>query len=439
VVLTIFLTVTAIWAIVQFRQYGPAHRIVLASGPDFVAYHRYAQRYIEILRREGVTVEERKTDGAFDNIQLLLNPYSGVDVAFVQAGVAPSPPSDRLLMLASLYYEPVWIFYRDPATLTRMSELRGKSIAVGTAGSGTRVLAEQMLAANGVLNNNGSGADNTRSNNTRFVEIGGGDAVAALHAGSVDAAIFVDREKSPQIQSALRDSSIKLLSLDDADAYPRKFTYITKLALPSGTIDLAANLPDREIQMIATKAMLAAREDFPPALINLLIDAAREIHGGQGTFEAAGEFPNTAQVDLRVSSEADQHRRFGPSVLYRYLPFRIATLVERLIIFLIPLLVVVVPVASVLPRLVRWRVRSRIYRWYGELAHLEREVAARKDKPLPVGKWLQEIDRIQVGVESLKVPASAIGEAYTLRQHIASVRSLIQGKHDAGALESGVS
>jgi hypothetical protein len=329
-------------------------------------------------------------------------------------------------MLASLYYEPLWIFYRDSATLSQINQLDGKRMAIGVPGSGTRAFVEKMLVVNGMMMDNGV----TRGN-TEVVAIGGNDALRALKAGEVAAALFVGGAQTPTIQAALRDPGIKLMSLSRAAAYPRKFPYITKLTLPPGTIDLAINVPDREVEMIGTKAMLAARDGFHPAVINLLLDAARDIHGEQGYFEAAGEFPGTAPIDLRVSPYADQHKRFGPSFLYRYLPFWAATFVERAIIVLVPLIVILVPLARYLPDFMRWRVRSRIYRWYGELALLERDVATRKDAP-PIEKWLQDLDRIKLAVEGLKTPTMYASEAYTLREHIALVRRTVLAKGSEG-------
>jgi len=159
----------------------------------------------------------------------------------------------------------------------------------------------------------------------------------------------------------------------------------------------------------------------------LLLDAAREIHDEQGYFEAAGEFPGTAPVDLRVSAHADEHKRFGPSLLYRYLPFWAATYVEKAIILLLPLLVVVVPLVNFLPQFLRWRVRSRIYRWYGELTLMERDIATRKGA-LPVAKWLHDLDRIERAVENNKTPAKFASEAYTLREHVGLVRGAVLAK-----------
>jgi TRAP transporter TAXI family solute receptor len=422
----VILVAAAVWASVELVQPGPPRRIVLASGPESGVYHQYARRYIEILAHDGVTVEERMTGGAVDNLRLLLDPKSGVDVALLQAGVATSPAADGLVMLASLYYEPLWIFYRGSEMLSKLNQLHGKRMAVGAPGSGTRALIDQMLAANGLLMNDGIPRDNTE-----LAAIGGNDALAALKAGDVDAALFVGGAQAPAVQRALRDPALKLMSLSDAAAYPRRFSYLTKVTLPPGTIDLGINLPDREVEMIATKAMLAARDEFHPALINLLIDAARDIHGEQGYFETAGEFPGIAPLDLRVSPYADQHKRFGPSFLYRYLPFWVATYVERAVILIIPLIVILIPLLNYLPQFLRWRVRSRIYRWYGELALLERDVATRKDA-LPIERWLQDLDRIKVAVEGLKTPASFASEAYTLREHIDLVRRAVLSKGGEG-------
>ncbi len=226
------------------------------------------------------------------------------------------------------------------------------------------------------------------------------------------------------------------MSLSDAAAYQRRFSYLTKLTLPAGAIDLAINLPDKDVDMIGTEAMLAARDDIHPALINMLIDAAREIHSAQGYFEAAGEFPGTAPLDLRVSPHADQHKRFGPSFLYRYLPFWLATFVERAIILLIPLVVVLVPLLNFLPQFLRWRVRSRIYRWYGELALLERDVVTRQGT-LPVETWLRDIDRIEHAAENIHTPASFGSEAYTLREHIGLVRRKILARAGRRARAGG--
>jgi len=408
----------ALWGAWRFLESATPRRVVLASGVADGMYHRYAERYKEILARDGVTVEERMTGGAAENIQLLLDPTSGVDVALAQGGVAPAD-AQSIEMLATLYYEPLWIFYRSDAPITQINALLHKRIAIGIPGSGSRAFVAPLLAANGLT-----------PFNTEQLPLGSTEALRALQRGEIDVALMVGGTQSPAIWQALHDPTIRLMDLARADAYPRRYPFISRLTLPAGTIELGQNIPPQEVAMIGTKAMLVAREGFPPALINLLLDAAHEIHGGQGIFEAADAFPATTRVDLPVSTAAQRHKEFGPNLLHRYMPFWIATFIERLIILVVPLLAILVPVVSYLPQVLRWRIRSRIYRLYGELKLLERDVASRKG-PLPVDKWLQDVDRIEQAAQSIKAPVSFSSEAYTLRGHIGFVRDAVLAK--AGA------
>ena len=336
-------------------------------------------------------------------------------------------PEDRgnLRMLAALYYEPLWVFYRGSAVITELDDLRYRRVAIGSPGSGVRAFSEPLLAAN-----------NINGFNTQLQPLNNREALHALQGGQVDAAFLVGPVRTPAIWEALHDANLKLMSNARADAYPRRFPYITKLTLPAGTIDFALRIPDEEVRLIGTKAMLVARDGLPPAIINLLLDAAREIHGDQGYFEADDEFPNTATVDLPVSADADRHHRFGPSLLHRYLPFFVATYIERLIVLLLPLLVILVPLVNLLPQVLRWQKRSRIYRWYGELALLERDVDKRTGT-LPVEQWLADLDRIERAAEHIRIPASFASEAYTLREHIGLVRRAVMAKaQGAGAAQA---
>jgi TRAP-type uncharacterized transport system substrate-binding protein len=416
VALIFALLVGAVWVSAHYLEPAPPSHIILASGLEDGLPHRYAQRYIAILARAGVTVEERMTGGAEENLQLLQNPDSGVDIAFTQGGVARFPEANNVVMLASLYYVPMWIFYSGTDTLDQINELRYRRIAVGVSGSGAHAFSEPLFALNGLT-----------SGNVTMLPMSNEAALRALQSGEIGAAIFVDGARNQAVWTALHDPKLKLLSFDRADAYHRLFPYITKLTLPPGVIDFANNIPRKEVALIATKEILAARDGLHPALVELLVDAAHEIHREPGFFEEAGEFPGMTQVDLRVSIDADRHKRFGPSFLYRYLPFWAATMAERAIIILLPLAALLFPLFHYLPQFLRWRVRSRIYRWYGELALLERDVATRAGA-LPTGKWLADLDRIERSVAQIRTPPGFASEAYTLREHVGMVRRAVMAR-----------
>ena len=405
-----------------FLQSTIPRHIVLASGLKDGMAHEYAQQYKRILAREGVTVEVRDSAGADDNERLLHDRNSGVDIAFMHGGVVAPKDRGNLVMLAALYYEPMWIFHRGDEKFSQIDDLRYKRITMGSPGSGMRAFAEPLLAAN-----------NVNGFNSKLLPLANLEALRALQGGQADAALLMGPAATPAVWQALHDPGLTLMSITRADAYQRKFPYITKLTLPAGTIDLALHIPESDVQLIGTKQMLVARNDLPPAITNLLLDAARELHGEHGIFEADDEFPNTREVDLPVSADADRHHRFGPSLLHRYLPFFMATYLERLIILLVPLLVIIVPIVNFLPQVLRWRVRSRIYRWYGELALLERDVDTRTGT-LPVQQWLADLDRIERVAEHIKTPTSYASEVYTLREHIGMVRRAVMTK--AGAADS---
>ena len=406
----------ATWFGLLLIQPLPPRTIVLATGVKDGLYHRHAQQYAELLAEQGVEVRQRPTSGAGENYRLLVDPASGVDVAFMQGGVASMPEAGHLDMLASLYVEPLWTFYRAEAPIVRINQLRGRRLAIGVPGSGTNAFIRPLLDANGIT-----------ASNTALQETGEAEALRQLEAGEVDAVFLVGGVESPLIRQALFESAFRLMSLERADAYSRRWPHIEQLTLPPGAISFERNLPEDTVNLIGTKAMLAARDDLHPALVNLLIDAAREIHGHQGLFADAGEFPGTARVDIPVSSYADQHRRFGPSYLYRILPFWAAALAERAIVLLVPLLVLAVPLMNLLPRLVRWRDRSRLVRWYGQLALLERDVATRQGDA-PVDKWVQELDELSRAVAQRRMPPAFASEVFTLREHIDLVRREILAK-----------
>ncbi len=414
----IVLVAACLWLSLQFLQPIPPREIVIASGPPASLYHQHALRYQEALAHHGVRVVERLTEGPGENLHLLGDPNSGVDIAFVQGGQGHSPEAAHAVMLASLYFQPLWIFTRRGEAVDSLAALRQKTVSTGMPGSGTAALAMPLLEASGIS-----------ADNTRLVSTPTDRAHAALRSGEIDVAMIVGGARTPVIAAALADPALELVNLVHADAYPQRFRFLTRRTLSAGAVSFTPVLPSRDVALVVTEAMLAARAGLHPAIVNLLLETVRDEHDDQGYFEVAGEFPNVEQVDLPVSPDAIRHKRFGPSVLYRHLPFWVATFVEWFIIIVVPLVVVVGPVLRFLPTIMRWRVRSRIYRWYGELALLERDVALRRGT-LPIGKWLDDLDRIERAAEQIRIPASYASESYTLREHISLVRRNVLARQE---------
>lgn len=393
-----------LWVAFFFVEPAPPTRIAIASGEPGGAYALYAERYREELARHGVELVVKHTAGSSENLSLLH--AEEVDVAFVQGGVT-QPGGAELLSLGSLFFEPLWIFQRGLPGLDRLSDLRGARLSAGPEGSGTRAVALELLESNGV-----EGA---------ILALSSDAAVAALGAGELDAAFFIASPDSGVIRALLADPSIALVSLARAHAYARLHQFLSQLTLPEGVIDLAANVPPRDISLVSPTANLVIGADFHPALVDLLLQAAARVHRDGDVFSQPGAFPTQQYLDLPLSPEAERFYKHGPPFLQRYLPFWLATLVDRLKVMLIPLVALLLPLIRVLPPMYRWRVRSRIYRWYTELATTD-PYGNRAESPGALDAAIKEVDRIAAEVGEVAAPASYGRELYDLRVHIGFVR-----------------
>ncbi len=412
VLLALLLLLLAYWLL----DPTPPPRVVLATGTERSAYTAFGERYAKILKRHGIRVELRATQGAAENLALLRQPDSGVDVAFVQGGAGDeAQASDAgLESLGSLFHEPLWLFYREDAaqkslkapTLDSLSQLAGWRLNIGTPGSGVPNLMAKVFEANGL-----------KPESLTLKREADTPAVVALLAGELDALVFASAPESVMVQMLLRTPGIRLYHFAQAEAYARRFEFISPVLLPRGIVDLAADQPPQDVKLIAPTAMLVARESTHPALEQLLVQAAREVHGGAGWFQQRGDFPNTRNTEWPLAKEAERFYRNGPPWLQQYLPFWFANLFDRMGVVLVSIIAVLLPLSRVVPPLYQFRIRSRVFRWYGQLRAVEEAIGKRA-----AGELLHELDGLEARVGRVIVPLSYADELYALRGHIAMVR-----------------
>ena len=409
----LLIVVGAFWFTSHYVRPAPPDTFVMATGTEGGAYHLFGERYREILARDGVRVELRASAGSIENLKLLTDPASDVEAAFIQGGVASQESASGLLSLGAIYYEPLWIFYRGERDLELANELLGKRIAVGPEGSGTRALAFRLLKA--------VGAD---ASTTVFEPLGGNDAANALIEGTLDAVFMVASPDAPAVRRLIKADGIRLFSISNAEAFARHFPFLTVLTLPRGVFDLAAQRPERDITLLAPTASIVVRENFHPALGFLLLKAASEVHAASGILQRHREFPAPRESEFRLADEAERYFKSGEPFLRRYLPYWLANLVERMVVFLVPLFAVLVPAMKILPGLLQWRAKSRVFRWYGEIKYLESELL-NDSRPERIPEILARLDEIEQGVDRTPVPRNYSDYAYNLRTHIEVVRSRI--------------
>ena len=409
----LLLAAVAFAVAITFVEPAPPRRIVLATGRPDGAYHQFGLRYQAELAREGITVELRQTSGSLENLRLLADPASGVSVGFVQGGVRVAAPAADLVALGSLYFEPLWVFARGRVLGVDVSTLRGRRIAVGPEGSGTRALVDLLLRVNGI-----------GTNTATLLPLTGLDAVRSLKAGEVDAVALVAGADSPAVREAAAMPDGELLSFPRAEAYARRFPFLSRLTLPEGALNFERNLPPKDVQLLAASAGLVVRADFHPALSDLLLMTAVELHGRGGMFERARQFPSPDFTDYPLSEEALRFYRNGPPFLVRYLPFWAATLVDRLKVMLLPLAALLIPLFKIVPPTYRWQTRRKIYRWYREVQ--EADVALCEPRSVEeLDGLLAQLDRVEHHVRQILIPPAHSETLFHLRGHIDLVRAKV--------------
>ena len=391
----------------QFVEPPPPKAVRIATGGQDGAYYAFAQKYARLLARDGITLEVVSTAGSIENLELLKT--GAVSLALVQGGSVADADTEQVESLGSLFLEPVWVFYRKPTRINRLSDLKGRRVAVGAAGSGTYLLALRLLSADGISDSN---ATLLRENLAQ--------AAPSLLEGKIDDAFYVASAEAPLVRKLLQDPAIELLSFERAPAYTHVFPFLTAVTLTEGVLDLERNIPSRDTKLVAVAASLVARKDLNDSLIPALLKAVTEVHREGGVLERRGQFPSIDFVDIPLNDDARRYITNGPSLLYRWFPYRTAVLLDRLKILILPFLVLI-PLFRVAPPLYNWRIRSRIYRWYAAVREIDAviEQEANAGDAEAAMKRLKEIEK---EVASVSVPLSYTGELYQLRLHIGFIK-----------------
>jgi TRAP-type uncharacterized transport system substrate-binding protein len=417
--LAIVLLALAYW----WLQPTPPKRVVLATGAEQGAYSEFGKRYAAALAKHGIAVELRHTQGAAENLALLRDAHSGIDLAFVQGGADAErrEEEDRaigLMSLGSMFYEPVWLFYRAESAqkllkaprLERLAQLEGWRVNIGAPGSGVPNLVRRLLDANRI-----------DAASIALQQLPQTPAVVDLLEGKLDAIVLASAPESLMVQMLLQTPGVQLFDFAQADAYTRRFGFLSAVTLPRGVVDLAADKPPADVHMVAPTATLVAREGLHPALAQLFVQAAQQVHGEPGWFQHKGDFPNARDGERELHPEAQRFYRSGVPWLQRYLPFWLANLIDRMWLAMLSIVAVLIPLARVLPPLIELRIRSRVFRWYGQLREIENATGKRPNAVL-----LSELEGIEGKVSAIQVPLSYADQLYALKSHIQFVRRRLQ-------------
>jgi TRAP-type uncharacterized transport system substrate-binding protein len=388
----------------------PPRELVMATGAEGGANYELGIRYREILAKEGVRLQLLPTSGSMENLQRLRDPRSGVSVGFIQGGTTTRKEAPDLESLGTVFYEPLWLFRRDEIG-EGVQALRGRRLSIGPEGSGGRALALQVIERTKI--------DSIIGELSGFAPLA---AAEKLIAGDIDAAFIVTAWESPVVQSLMKTKGIELSSFQRADALVAIYPFLHKLVLPAGVIDLLTNRPPSDVVLLAPKASLAVSADLHPALQYLLLNAAVQIHSQPGIFQRAGQFPAAESIDIPLSQEAQRFYKSGRPFLQGYLPFWVATLVEKVLIVLVPLAALLFPVFKFLPQSYDWMMQLRIRRLYDEIRLIESEMETQGTE-IDRSALNAKLNLIDQRANHLQLPNVYASSLYTLRGHIDLVRT----------------
>jgi len=409
VILVSVLSVVVISIVIAFNFRAPDN-LIMTTGFESGSYAIFGERYQQILARENIHLKLLPSTGSIENLKRLNDKLHRVDVGFVQDGASLPAEANNLVSLGAIGYAPLWVFYRSQETLNYLSELKGKRIAIGPEGSGVHKFALDLLK----LNNNATPP-------TVLLDLSSAAANKALLTGTVDAVMILGAEDNALVKELLYNPGVKLMSFRQAEAYTRIIPALSHVVLPQGILNVSTKMPSQDIHLLAVTTSLIVRNDLHPALIYLLLDAAVEIHSNAGWVNKRGEFPSLKVLSFPSSNYAERFYKSGRPFLLDYLPFGIAAFVDRSLLFMVPAIIILIPIIRSIPWLYSWRHRRKFYRWYRELKDLELELLE-SSKPEDISGYHEKIDQIEASINKISVPLAFFDEIYKLQEHVDLVR-----------------
>lgn len=403
-----------VWVLFRFLDPAPPRTVVITTGVESGGYHQFAVKLKERLAEEGLELQLRTSRGSLDNLERLTDGTGAVQLGIIQSGVEQlldRHQRNELEGLATLYHEPLWLFRRSGSEITRLTDLVGERVSLGSEGSGTWAVVRSLFQVQGDTANWESQSDG------RWQSLAGRAAADALMAGELDAAFFVLPADNGLIRELISSPEVELVNLSQARAFAARLPFLEGLMVPEGLLDIQRNVPSEDITLLSPVATLVANDHFHPALTALVLGAAKEVLRDGNLLDPPGQYPAALPMELDMSSEAEYYHERGTPFLQRYLPFWIASIVDRYIVLVIPLIVIMMPLIRSMGPIYTWRIRSRVYRWYELLRRIDRLIVKNQIME-QLEEEIQRLHKLEDELTRVDVPLSYAHELYELHLHI---------------------
>ena len=374
------------------------------AGPQDSTFYRDAMRFREILARDGVRLNVIETRGSVDNVSRLLtaeeptaafvDAVGAIEIAAAEAAADTGEstedgegPLGALTSLGAVYLQPIWIFVLADSELSGIEEMHDARLGVGPEGSTSRLLAELFLG------NIRGDVDVEMVDMSRDDEVVETDEVLdALRSRLVQAVIVVGQPQNRIVDRLLRTPDVRAAEVRRAEAYALHFPFLVPIRLPEGGYDLGENIPAADVRTLAASTELVVTDLFPPPLADLLLQATSEIHGDASLFTERDAFPNPEMVSIELSSSAARYFESGPPLLRKYLPFQLATWIDRFVMVVIAFGSIAIAVFSILPKLIEMHLDRQLQAAYRRMEEIEKQFVAGGDRDALLAR-LDDVER----------------------------------------------
>ena len=392
----------------------PTEKVYLSVGQKGSSYNALGDYLDRYFKSYGIELVKVETGGLDEGLAKLDDDYSDINAAFLTAGRVKPKQFSGLVSLGSIQFSPAWLFYRGAAF--KESDLLQKRIAIGAEGTNTLSIFKAIANARGI----------DISNNPNLLKIKHSEAVSLLNAGMIDALFIVDGFDAPNIQALLADPENQIYSFQMADAYEKQLPYLKKLMIPKGGLDLVNLRPAEDVQILSTTVTLLVENNLNPYIQWIFLKAIRDLNNERQNYFAAPDFfPAYLDRSVPLSNVAERYYQYGFPSLTAYMPWWLAIYLDRVWLFTLGLLAIVLPIVKLLPGIKLYYVESLRDGISNELLSISE--AQQKDlAPEETKQLLEALDHLESRARQSELPNLDHAAFIRALEEIQFVRSTLQ-------------
>lgn len=418
IITVIVISVVALF-IWQVNRLRPPSSMTIATGPEDEHEYKTAQLYQRYMAAEGVELEIVSTAGSLETMALIQ--AGEVDAGFILNAANLGADDAGLMALASVGHIPIWVFYRaeleTDGPLTDLADLRGLRVAFGAPESGDRAVSKILLNTAQIS-----------EDEFRVVSAPLRQSSEMLLNGKIDALLTVTGLTSETVRELMLSPETEVMGFRLADTYERLIPFLHVVDLLEGSFNIAERDPPTDKPLLTDASVLISGEELHPDLQVLLLLAATNSHDqGVDFFPTDEVFPDVEDLTLPVSPTTKQFITEGQTALQRYLPFWVASPVERFYLLILPALLLLYPLLRNTPTAYGTFMRRRVFVWYKQIREVEQGLDQYSIAELDA--HITELEALEQELtETISVSTGYLQTFYNLRVHIHLVTERLRAR-----------